>query len=132
MWGHDVIHLRGLEFYAYHGVNPEENVLGQKFIVDADLFLNLQTAGYSDKMSDTVNYAQVYELIAQRMLGEPVGLLEHLAEQVAGQILKAFACQAVRLEIHKPQAPLAGIFQDVSVEIWREQEGAGLLPGKKI
>jgi len=131
MWGHDVIHLRGLEFYAYHGVCPQENTLGQKFMVDADLFISLKTAGKSDKVTDTVNYTQVYDLIAKCMLGKPVNLLECLAEQIAGLILASFACRAVRLEIHKPQAPVAGIFRDISVEIWREQEGAGFLPGKK-
>lgn len=124
MWGHDAIHLRGLEFYAYHGVLPEENTLGQKFIVDLDIFLRLEPAGKSDQVEDTVNYAEVYSIIQKCMLGEHVNLLERLAEEIASQVLTGFSCLAVRLEIHKPQAPVPGIFRDISIEIWRKKEDA--------
>ncbi|MDD2234347.1 MAG: dihydroneopterin aldolase [Desulfitobacteriaceae bacterium] len=124
MQGHDVIHLRGLEFYAYHGLLAEERALGQKFQVDLDIFLSLQTAGYSDKVEDTVNYAEVYSIIQKYMLGEPVNLLENLAEQIARRVLADFSCYAVRVEIHKPQAPVPGIFRDISVEIWRKNKDA--------
>ncbi|MFZ3101086.1 MAG: dihydroneopterin aldolase [Desulfitobacteriaceae bacterium] len=123
MLGHDVIRLRGLEFYAYHGVLPEEKTLGQQFVVDLDLFLNLRAAGNSDKVEDTVSYAEVYSVIKECMLGETFDLLERLAEYIAQKVLAVFACSALRLEIHKPQAPVPGIFRDISVEIWREQEG---------
>lgn len=124
MQGHDVIHLRGLEFYAYHGLLAEERTLGQKFLVDMDIFLGLQTAGNSDKVEDTVNYAEVYRIIQKCMLGESVNLLENLAEQIACLVLAGFNCSAVRIEIHKPQAPVPGIFRDISIEIWREKEDA--------
>ncbi|HWQ72966.1 MAG TPA: dihydroneopterin aldolase [Desulfitobacteriaceae bacterium] len=123
MLGHDAIHLRGLEFYAYHGLLPEERTLGQKFLVDIDIFLNLQTAGKSDEVKDTVNYAEVYSVIQKYMLGEPVNLLENLAERIACQVLAGFSCAAVRIEIHKPQAPVPGVFRDISVEIWRGKKG---------
>jgi dihydroneopterin aldolase len=124
MQGHDVIHLSGLEFYAYHGLLAEERTLGQKFLVDMDIFLSLQTAGKSDKLEDTVSYAEVYSIIQKYMLGEPVNLLENLAEQIATRVLAGFSCSAVRIEIHKPQAPVPGIFGDISVEIWREKKPA--------
>ncbi len=129
MWGHDVIRLRGLEFYAFHGVLPEENTLGQKFVVDLDLFLSLHVAGNSDKVEDTVSYAEVYSVIKECMFGEPLNLLERLAEYIAQKILTGFACSAVRVEIHKPQAPVPGIFRDISVEIWREQKGTSFFAG---
>lgn len=131
MWGHDVIRLRGLEFYAYHGVLPEEKTLGQKFLVDMDIFLSLQSAGNSDKVEDTVSYAEIYSIIKECMLGESVNLLERLAEQIAKQVLDGFECLAVRVEIHKPQAPVPGIFRDISVEIWREKEGIAFIFGGK-
>ncbi len=129
MWGHDVIRLRGLEFYAYHGVLPEEKALGQKFLVDMDIFLSLQAAGVSDKVEDTVSYAEVYQIIQECMLGRPVNLLECLAEQIARQVLNEFSCSTVRVEIHKPQAPVPGIFHDISVEIWREKEATSFVAG---
>ncbi|HWQ42763.1 MAG TPA: dihydroneopterin aldolase [Desulfosporosinus sp.] len=122
MLGHDVIHLRGLEFYAYHGALPEEQVLGQRFLIDMDLFSDLSQAGSSDQVEDTIHYGEVYQVIKACVTGDSHQLLEHLAEDLAQQVLEQFVCTSVRVEVHKPQAPISGIFRDVSVEIWR---GAG-------
>lgn len=120
MLGHDVIHLRGLEFYAYHGVLPEEQVLGQRFLIDMDLFSDLSKAGVSDQVGDTIHYGEVYQVIKSCVSGDKHQLLEHLAEDIAQRVLGQFSCTSVRVEVHKPQAPIPGIFKDVSVEIWRE------------
>ncbi|TGE34138.1 dihydroneopterin aldolase [Desulfosporosinus sp. Sb-LF] len=117
---HDVIHLRGLEFYAFHGVMPEEHVLGQIFIIDMDLLFNLRKAGSSDQVEDTIHYGEVYQVIKACVTEGRHQLIEHLAEEIAQCVLKQFACMSVRVEVHKPQAPIPGIFRDVSVEIWRE------------
>ncbi|HVJ50491.1 dihydroneopterin aldolase [Desulfitobacterium sp.] len=117
----DAIHLKGLEFYGYHGVMPEEKVLGQRFIVDVDLYQDLRKPGSSDQVADTINYAEVYQLIKTIVTSEPFHLLERLAEEIAKQMLNAFSCEALRVEIHKPQAPIPGLFEDASVEIWREK-----------
>lgn len=122
MPGPDIIHLRGLEFYAFHGVLPEEQTLGQRFTTDLDLYMDLRPAGRSDEVKDTINYAEVYQAVRECSEGGPFRLLEHLAEQIAQTILSRFACSEVRVEVHKPQAPIPGIFQDVSVEIRREKE----------
>ncbi len=120
MLGHDVIHLRGLEFYAYHGALPEEQVLGQRFLIDMDLFFDLSKAGSSDQVEDTIHYGEVYQVIKACVTGDSHQLLEHLAEDLAQRVLGQFACTSLRVEVHKPQAPIPGIFRDVSVEIWRE------------
>jgi dihydroneopterin aldolase len=120
MLEHDVIHLRGLEFYAYHGVMPEEGILGQKFLIDMDIFCNLRQAGTSDHMRDTVHYGEVYKVIEACVTGERHQLIERLAEDLAQRVLEQFSCSSVRVEVHKPQAPIPGIFRDVSVEIWRK------------
>ncbi|AFM39198.1 dihydroneopterin aldolase [Desulfosporosinus acidiphilus SJ4] len=120
MSGHDVIHLRGLEFYAYHGALPEEQVLGQKFIIDMDLFADLSRAGISDHVKDTIHYGEVYNVIKVCVRDDKHQLIEHLAEKIARTVLSKFSCDSVRVEVHKPQAPVAGIFRDVSVEIWRQ------------
>lgn len=120
MLGHDVIHLRGLEFYAYHGVMPEEQVLGQRFVIDMDLYADLRQAGSSDQVGDTIHYGEVYQVIKDCVTGEKHQLLEHLAQDLAQRVLEQFSCVSVRVEVHKPQAPIPGIFRDVSVEIWRE------------
>ena len=120
MLGHDVIHLRGLEFYAYHGALPEEQVLGQRFLIDMDLFSDLSQARSSDRVGDTIHYGEVYQVIKACVTGDSHQLLEHLAEDIAQRVLGQFSCTSVRVEVHKPQAPIPGIFRDVSVEIWRE------------
>lgn len=119
---YDIIHLRGLTFFAYHGVMPEEGVLGQKYSVDIDLYQNLRKPGLTDQVEDTINYAKVYEQIKAVVTGERYSLLERLAQRIADQILKEFSCNSIRVEVHKPEAPIPGIFEDVSVEIWRERE----------
>lgn len=119
---HDVIHLRGLQFYAYHGVLPEEQKLGQTFLIDVDLSFDLQKAGLSDEVRDTLNYAEAYAKIKEVVQGGPYRLLEYLAEQIAERLLAAFPCDQVRVEVHKPQAPVPGVFRDISVEILRRRE----------
>ncbi len=119
MSGHDAIHLRGLEFYAYHGVLPEEQILGTRFLIDMDLFVDLSQAGSSDQVGDTVHYGEVYQVIKDCVIGGRHQLIEHLAEEIAQCVLGKFSCSSVRVEVHKPQAPISGIFRDVSVEIWR-------------
>lgn len=120
MLGHDTIHLRGLEFYAYHGALPEEQVLGQKFLIDVDLFFDMRKVGYSDQVEDTIHYGEVYQVIKACVTESRFLLIERLAEEIAGRILGQFSCLSVRVEVHKPQAPIPGVFRDVSVEIWRE------------
>lgn len=121
MSGHDVIHLRGLEFYAYHGVMPEEQVLGQRFLIDLDLFHNLQKAGSSDSVADTIHYGEVYQVIKTCVTEGRYLLIERLAEEIAQRVLDQFVCKSLRVEVHKPQAPIQGLFKDVSVEIWRSR-----------
>ncbi|WP_045574040.1 dihydroneopterin aldolase [Desulfosporosinus sp. I2] len=123
MVGHDAIRLRGLEFYAYHGALPEEQVLGQKFLIDMDLFFDMRKAGYSDQVEDTIHYGEVYQVIKACVTESRFFLIERLAEEIAGRVLGQFSCLAVRVEVHKPQAPIPGILRDVSVEIWREAGG---------
>ncbi|KLU67207.1 dihydroneopterin aldolase [Desulfosporosinus acididurans] len=123
MSGHDAIHLRGLEFYAYHGALPEEQILGQKFIIDIDLFVDLSRSGSSDQVQDTIHYGEVYNVIKTCVMDDKHQLIEYLAEKIAQTVLAQFNCKSVRVEVHKPQAPVAGIFRDVSVEIWRPAGG---------
>ena len=77
--GHDRIRLRGLQFFAYHGVMDEEKTLGQRFFVDVDLMRDLSLAGQSDQVQDTINYAEVYQVIKLIVTEERYHLIERLA-----------------------------------------------------
>ncbi|KAK3275418.1 hypothetical protein CYMTET_16452 [Cymbomonas tetramitiformis] len=81
----DQIFLRGLLFHGYHGVLPEENVLGQKFIVDLVLSADLQLAGQSDNLENTVNYAEVYKSVKGVVEGPHHQLIESVAESIASE-----------------------------------------------
>lgn len=118
----DRISLRGLKFYAYHGAMPEEKVLGQRFSIDVDLFQSLHTAGESDRVEDTINYAEVYEMVKRVVSDEHCHLIERLAQRIVDRIFAEFSCDAIRIEIHKPEAPIPGVLEDVSINIYRERD----------
>lgn len=119
----DRIALTGLEFYGYHGCFPEEREKGQRFCVDAELFLDLRQAGKSDGLDDTVNYAEVFEEIRQVVEGPPKQLIEAVAEAVTERILNNYQMVGrIVLTVHKPEAPIPGKFMDVAVTIERTRE----------
>lgn len=119
----DKISLHRMMFYGYHGVFPEERKLGQRFIVDVDLYLDLQPAGRSDDLAQTIHYAEAYEVIRRIAEGEPYKLIEALGEKIAQTLLAAYPkIVEVTVKITKPQPPFAGDFDGVSVELTRRRE----------
>lgn len=117
----DHIDLTGLRFTAFHGCLDFERKQGQEFIVDARLYLNLQPAGTTDDLDQTVNYAAVWEDIRDIVCGEPQNLLESVAEKIADRLLAKYPLEKVKITVHKPQAPMPGPFADVSVCIRRNK-----------
>ena len=116
----DKIQLKGMVFYGYHGVAPEEQKLGQRFIVDLEMERDLRKAGVSDDPEDTVNYALVFDMVKEIMEGPGRKLLENLAETIAQQILDGYDLDAVRVIVKKPEVPMRGsILDHASVEIYR-------------
>ena len=116
----DLINIIGITANGFHGVIPKERSDGQKFIVDAQLKVNLKNL--KDNLEKTVNYAAVAELINEHIVGDPVLLIETLAENIAKSILKEFKrVRQVTITVHKPQAPIPVAFGDVSVQIVRKR-----------
>ena len=122
----DRILLEGLEFYGYHGVKVEEKSLGQRFLVDLALRLDLGPAGRADDLTLTVDYGEVYRLVRERIEGPSRDTLEALAEDVAAALLDRYArVEAASVRVRKPAAPIAGAhFAMVAVEITRTRAGA--------
>lgn len=119
----DKIIMENMVFYGYHGVLQEEKVLGQKFYVDAELYLDLKESGKTDDLNLTVSYADVYETIESIMTKEKFDLLEALSHKVCGEILSSFEkIDSLILKIKKPSAPVAGSFDYFAVEIKRSRE----------
>ena len=122
----DRIFLRGMRFMACHGVLPHEQEVPQSFEVDVELGLSLRAAGESDNLDDTVNYAKVYHTVSSVMDGVPKQLIEALAEGIADDLLRDFvSLRWVRVTVHKPAAPIDGMFSDVGVTILRRRKNTG-------
>ncbi|ABB14115.1 dihydroneopterin aldolase [Carboxydothermus hydrogenoformans] len=116
----DKIVIKGVEFYAFHGVLPEEKALGQKFILDLELGIDLRDAGRSDDLSKTVSYKEVLDFTEEIVTKNRFDLIEALAEEVAGGILNKFSLiKEVMVRVHKPGAPLRQKLSDVYVEVKR-------------
>ena len=122
----DRIFLRGMRFMACHGVLPHEREISQPFEVDVELGLSLRAAGEGDNLDDTVNYAKVYHTVSSIMDGAPKQLIEALAEEIADDLLRDFvSLRWVRVTVHKPAAPIDGMFSDVGVTILRRRKNTG-------
>ena len=116
----DRIVLEGMQFYGFHGVNPEERTLGQRYIVDLTVELDLSRAGASDRLEDTVSYSHVYQAVRAVMEGEPHNLLESAAQAIVDRVLAEFPIDAVAVTVKKPNPPVRGSSIDLAaVQIHR-------------
>lgn len=129
----DRICIKGLEVFGKHGVLPEENTLGQKFVISATLFCDTRQAGRTDDLKDSVNYAQVSKLLKEETEGNVFQLVEALAWHLAKQVLLRFKqVQQVVVEVEKPWAPVQLLMDTVSVQIQRGWNQAYLGVGSNL
>jgi dihydroneopterin aldolase len=117
----DRVALRGLRARGHHGVFPQEREEGQTFVVDLVLGLDTAPAAASDDLTLTVHYGIVAEEVVAVVQGEPVDLIETLAQRIADQVLKNDLVEEVEVTVHKPQAPITVPFDDVTVTITRRR-----------
>jgi len=122
--GRDRITLTGLEVFAHHGVFGFEREAGQKFLIDAEVTVDLSAAAESDQLTNTVHYGELAEAILAAAQKDPVDLIETLAERIANVALAFDGVRGARITVHKPQAPIRATFADVSVTIERSERGA--------
>ena len=115
----DRILIHGVQFYGHHGVHDEERKLGQRFLVDVEILLDLREAGRRDDLAASVDYELVHALVMEIGTGEQFRLLEALAERIASAVLGQFRVQQVTVRATKPAPPLPSIAGSVSVEITR-------------
>ncbi|UNK72616.1 dihydroneopterin aldolase [Microbacterium sp. H1-D42] len=115
----DEITLTGLTVFGYHGVFDHERRDGQEFTIDLTLGLPLASAAASDDVADTVHYGELADRVAEIVAGEPVNLIEKLAARIADAVLEDDRVKHVKVTVHKPHAPIAQTFSDVSVTVNR-------------
>ena len=118
----DKIVLNKMEFYGYHGVFKEETKLGQRFIIDLEVETDLKQAGTTDNLEYSINYGQLYFDVKEIVEGEPFKLIESVAEAIAQKMLGSYnRIHSVLVRVIKPDPPIPGHYQSVSVEITRKR-----------
>jgi dihydroneopterin aldolase len=116
----DQINITGIKAIGYHGVLPHEAIEGQEFIVDLLINLDLQAASRSDQLTDTVNYADLAQIVHENIVGERVQLIERLAGRIADEIKATYPqILSISVTVHKPHAPVTLDFTDISITISR-------------
>lgn len=116
---YQAITVSGITAHGYHGVFAEEKRSGQPFIADLTYYLEPRRPSAADDLATTVSYADITEAVHAILAGEPVDLIEVLAERIAAAVLTHRGVRAVDVTIHKPQAPIAVPFSDVCVHLRR-------------
>ena len=118
----DIIRLEGMLFFGRHGARAEERSMGQQFEVDVELEADLSVAKASDRLADTVDYGNVYEVVKEVLEGPSRNLLERLADEVATTLMERFNVMAVRARVRKPRLPIrGGVMNGVSIEVCRRR-----------
>ncbi|MEV0974708.1 dihydroneopterin aldolase [Microtetraspora glauca] len=118
----DSVRLVGLRARGRHGCLPAERELGQEFVVDVTLFLDTAPAAGGDDLTKTVDYGALAVRLVETVGGEPVNLIETLADRLASVCLAYDLVDEVEVSVHKPAAPIPLPFDDVVVTIRRGRE----------
>jgi len=119
----DTIFITGVVVHARHGVMKHETEVGQRFVIDLELYTDLSESSRSDRLADTVSYSHVVATATDAFKNANYKLLERAAGAVADAILLTFPrIRAVKVTVHKPHAPIAEIFEDVGVVLTRNRQ----------
>ena len=117
----DRISLTGITGHGRHGVYEHEREHGQRYVVDLELRIDALPAGHTDELRDTVDYGAVARRAVEIIEGEPVRLIETLAQRIADAVLTHERVEAVEVTVHKPHAPVAVPLDDIAVTIERSR-----------
>lgn len=129
----DKMYIENLQIYGFHGVNQQEKDLGQRFIISAELFLDLREAGDSDNLNKTVNYAELCFEIEEQFTKQKYDLIESTVEKLAEFILlKHEIIERIKLKVKKPWAPIGKPVEYVAVEVDRKWHKAYIAIGSNI
>jgi dihydroneopterin aldolase len=117
----DRIALTGLKVRGYHGVFEHERRDGQDFLVDVTVWIDLDRAGVTDDLADTLDYGALAQRVADIVAGPPRNLIETVAAQIAGEMMADQRVHAAEVTVHKPSAPIPLEFADVAVTARRSR-----------
>ena len=129
----DKIEIKKLEIFANHGVFPEENVLGQKFVISATLYTDTRKAGLTDELTASIHYGEVSHMITKFTKEHTYKLLVALAANLCQMLLQELPLlKMITLRIEKPWAPVALPLETVAVEITRRWHTAYVAFGSNL
>ena len=114
------VEIAGLSLYTRHGVSEAERELGQRLVFDVSFELEDCDATVTDRVEDTVDYAEVCEQVALAAQERSYRTLERLCAAVAERLVHRYGAESVRVKAAKPEPPIALPVEEVSVEVWRE------------
>lgn len=116
----DRIVVSRIAIYAFHGMHPEEERLGQRFFVSLEAYADLRKAGETDNYKKTICYARLTEIVTEMSTSRRFHIIEALAETIAGEILTSLPkVEKIVVRVEKPAAPIPAIIDNVAVEISR-------------
>ena len=115
----DSIQVNGIRAYGYVGYLPEERVLGQWFEVDLTLWVDLEAAGKTDSIEDTVDYREAIALVKELIVSAKFHLVEKLISAIADKVLSIEKVTQVRVKLSKPAAPIPDFGGKITLEITR-------------
>lgn len=111
------IHLQGIKLYAYHGVDPQETAVGAYFTIDLKLKTDFSRAAYTDELTGTVSYADIFQSVKDEMR-IPSRLLEHVCQRIAQRIFHDFpTIEAIDIKLYKENPPMGAQAKSVGVEM---------------
>lgn len=115
----DSIEVTGIRAYGYTGYLPEEQVLGQWFEVDLILWLDLTTAGTSDRIETTLDYRQAIDLVKKQITTAKFALVEKLAATIVNELLKLDKVRQVQIKLSKLAAPIPDFGGKITISLTR-------------
>jgi 7,8-dihydroneopterin aldolase/epimerase/oxygenase len=117
------VEISGLSLYTHHGVSEAEREVGQRLVLDLRLDVGETDATVTDSIEDTVDYAEVCQLVALIAQQRSHRTLERLCATIAERLLSDYELEGVWVKAAKPEPPIALSVEEVSVEVWREADG---------
>lgn len=114
------VEITGLSLYTQHGVSDAERELGQRLVIDVAFELADCDAMVTDRVEDTVDYAEVCEQVALAAQERSYRTLERLCAAICDRLMTRYGTDSVRVKAAKPEPPIPLPVDEVSVEVWRE------------
>jgi len=115
--------IEEMEFYAFHGHYAEEQIVGNRFLVDLEIETDLEPAAESDQLEDAVNYQHAYQLIKKEMRQKKSNLLENIAKRILDALFSEMeGIQKATIRIRKMHPPMGGPIRSVGVSMSRNHE----------